>query len=68
VGRGNLDLLSCWWVVSQVLEGFFDEFWDWWWLRKVLEGEIRLVSRLDVERSVDLHHQLVGNRFRQRCR
>lgn len=33
---GNLDLLSCWWVGSQVFQGFFDEFWDWWWLRKML--------------------------------
>lgn len=36
MGR-NLDLLSCWWVVSQVFQGFFNENWNWRWLRKVLE-------------------------------
>lgn len=44
----GLNLLSCRWVGSQVLKGFFDEFWDWWWLRKVVTGGLETVLISDV--------------------
>lgn len=45
------DLLSCWWVVSQVFKGFLDESWDWWWLRKVVSGGLESIFISDVCKS-----------------
>lgn len=44
----KIRLLSCWWVVSEVLESFFDELWDCWWLGKMVASGLEAIFVSDV--------------------